>query len=746
MSQVRGSTRLRFAVGARVECYITSTSGSRAPVAEHQWQPGTVLKHWYTQPSFEAGMAAPYQVALDNGKRIYVPEDEDTYVRATAKQSPIDAQYQFPMPPEDGPYPALRFGIGQRVVCSSIGPGASRIWEEGTVEALFWRGDIDGRAIPAGMCAPYQVLLDGYDDEVLICAPYDDDTSIRASAARKPSRSGPIRDGPAGGIDPRMPAALKAEAYVDLILAPDGETMLGGESAMITAALGQRGFNGPLLSCHSEELEMVAAVVGLARIGQGAVREAMLRRAPESLAALVAFMAFTPPLIDKGDDDDDNSGWTYEGTIKDPMSTDPDELRVRVCEFTSQHPSGQGAPYDCKETYLALAPPQDTECYCRVLTACCNVLLTVCDPHEPGATQAVAQLQASPAFVPLVQRLMELVARWSEAGDSFLRAAVSVPALGSSLGYGARLPQLALWALARLCSSPTAPRVRWLLRAHRVHQRRYDAAAQQWVPVAPRDSRVDGDACVSCGKPVERLKKCAGCMQRLYCSPECQTAEWPAHKRECKRIQKEAKAGVPPAGFLGVLLDMLGGKLAHASEEDKQHARVLVAITLGGLSLPDDRVLGGEIKICDLTDDRGRQMLPPLPAVAGSPEEIEEAFDAVAEGQSDLEALTDELAACADEEERAIAMLFFLDARFLPPGRRLLVHGLASRPELNGSNAVLAGPRPPGTLRYPVRVIGKGRFEGRWRRGGCEVAAMLLRPRNLRLLGDGDDDADEDMD
>tara|TARA_B100000795_G_scaffold128410_1_gene95676 strand:+ start:179 stop:790 length:612 start_codon:yes stop_codon:yes gene_type:complete len=203
---------------------------------------------------------------------------------------------------------------------------------------------------------------------------------------------------------------------------------------------------------------------------------------------------------------------------------------------------------------------------------------------------------------------------------------------------------------------------------------------------------------------------------------------------------------VPPAGFLGVLLDMLGGKLAHASEEDKQHARVLVAVTLGGLSLPDDRVLGSEIKICDLTDDRGRQMLPPLPAVAGSPEEIEEAFDAVAEGQSDLEALTDELAACADEEERAIAMLFFLDARFLPPGRRLLVHGLASRPELNGSNAVLAGPRPPGTLRYPVRVIGKGRFEGRWRRGGCEVAAMLLRPRNLRLLGDGDDDADEDMD
>ena len=30
MSQVPGSARLRFAVGARVECYITRTSGSRA--------------------------------------------------------------------------------------------------------------------------------------------------------------------------------------------------------------------------------------------------------------------------------------------------------------------------------------------------------------------------------------------------------------------------------------------------------------------------------------------------------------------------------------------------------------------------------------------------------------------------------------------------------------------------------------------------------------------------------------------
>ena len=48
--------------------------------------------------------------------------------------------------------------------------------------------------------------------------------------------------------------------------------------------------------------------------------------------------------------------------------------------------------------------------------------------------------------------------------------------------------------------------------------------------------------CVSCGTSMQRLKKCGGCMQRLYCSEECQTAEWPAHKDECRRIQEELEA------------------------------------------------------------------------------------------------------------------------------------------------------------------------------------------------------------
>ena len=89
MSHVPGAINLRFAVGARVECFLDD------------WQRGTVLQHWYTQPSFEAGMAAPYQVALDNGMTVHTPKDDDSCVRALTNENLIDATYQFAMPPEE---------------------------------------------------------------------------------------------------------------------------------------------------------------------------------------------------------------------------------------------------------------------------------------------------------------------------------------------------------------------------------------------------------------------------------------------------------------------------------------------------------------------------------------------------------------------------------------------------------------------------------------------------------------------
>tara|TARA_B110001452_G_scaffold144813_1_gene120382 strand:- start:2185 stop:2484 length:300 start_codon:yes stop_codon:yes gene_type:complete len=48
--------------------------------------------------------------------------------------------------------------------------------------------------------------------------------------------------------------------------------------------------------------------------------------------------------------------------------------------------------------------------------------------------------------------------------------------------------------------------------------------------------------CLVCAASVRRLKKCAGCLQRIYCSPECQNAHWEVHMPECKRMRRERRA------------------------------------------------------------------------------------------------------------------------------------------------------------------------------------------------------------
>ena len=65
---------------------------------------------------------------------------------------------------------------------------------------------------------------------------------------------------PAGDIDQLMMPIPKAHAYVDLMLAPSGEAMLMGEPAMMTEALGARGFDGALMGCTPDDLEVIAAL------------------------------------------------------------------------------------------------------------------------------------------------------------------------------------------------------------------------------------------------------------------------------------------------------------------------------------------------------------------------------------------------------------------------------------------------------------------------------------------------------
>ena len=77
------TTKLRFAVGTRVEC--SHIAG---------WELGTVVYHFYRQSSFPAGAFVPYQIQLDSGKQIYAPTDDDTVIRLSRKMNTICGAWQ----------------------------------------------------------------------------------------------------------------------------------------------------------------------------------------------------------------------------------------------------------------------------------------------------------------------------------------------------------------------------------------------------------------------------------------------------------------------------------------------------------------------------------------------------------------------------------------------------------------------------------------------------------------------------
>ena len=76
----------RFSPGTRVECKY-----------EGRFCKGTVVGNYYREPDFEPDYFAPYQVQLDDadgGDLIWMPDDDDEYVRAAASESsdgPVDA-------------------------------------------------------------------------------------------------------------------------------------------------------------------------------------------------------------------------------------------------------------------------------------------------------------------------------------------------------------------------------------------------------------------------------------------------------------------------------------------------------------------------------------------------------------------------------------------------------------------------------------------------------------------------------
>jgi G3E family GTPase len=63
-------TKLRFKIGDKVQC----NTGT--------WAKGSVVALWYREDYWESGRFAPYQVKLDNGDLIYVPEDLDSLCKS----------------------------------------------------------------------------------------------------------------------------------------------------------------------------------------------------------------------------------------------------------------------------------------------------------------------------------------------------------------------------------------------------------------------------------------------------------------------------------------------------------------------------------------------------------------------------------------------------------------------------------------------------------------------------------------
>ena len=66
---------LRFLVGQRVECRV-------GPDPETGWATGTITQLWYHEATWPSESYAPYQIQLDDGRRIFAPQDVDQVIRS----------------------------------------------------------------------------------------------------------------------------------------------------------------------------------------------------------------------------------------------------------------------------------------------------------------------------------------------------------------------------------------------------------------------------------------------------------------------------------------------------------------------------------------------------------------------------------------------------------------------------------------------------------------------------------------
>ena len=104
-----------------------------------------------------------------------------------------------------------------------------------------------------------------------------------------------------------------------------------------------------------------------------------------------------------------------------------------------------------------------------------------------------------------------------------------------------------------------------------------------------------GAPCKCCGVVSTSLKVCSRCKNALYCSPECQTADWRAkHKKECTPLA--ASPRLPLSGQRGGI--PLRAEVPRGMSEEVENR--LDAFRLRGLALGFPRVTEVELRDCAL--------------------------------------------------------------------------------------------------------------------------------------------------
>jgi len=140
--------KLRFAVGKVVECY-----------KEQGWKTGKVVQHWFYEKALQNKV--PYQVKLDTGESISIPDDSDTYCRDPSAPPPPPPKREKPQHPEK-----LRFSVGKKVECYM----GSKGWMQGNVVAQWkYLEELKEKV-------PYEVKL---ESGAVIHAPEDTDAICR---------------------------------------------------------------------------------------------------------------------------------------------------------------------------------------------------------------------------------------------------------------------------------------------------------------------------------------------------------------------------------------------------------------------------------------------------------------------------------------------------------------------------------------------------------------------------------------